>query len=637
MMGRKSVFVCLMMICGILMLVLVTGDNEYTELTFSKESGFYDAPFELELYAPIGTEIFYTLDGSNPDENAAKYTKPIRIADATENENVYSMRTDVLLYPGFVPDYYIDKCTVVRSAYRDTDGNFSDVKTGVYYVDYGNKAGYDDLYVISIVTDPGNLFGYESGIYVSGSVHDEVADVIDDQDPDNDHLWWRANYTMKGPEWERTADIQLFDAERNLVLSKTCGVRIQGGGSRSLIPRSMNLYAREQYDGKGRFYLDLFHTGYMAGTITLSTGGQDSVSKLRDMLVTRLVSGRNFSTMHFVPCAMFLDGEYWGVYWITEKYDDKYLGYYHNVDDDNIVMVKNGNPSEGEENYGLYTEMMDYMAHTDLSIDDNYAYACELIDINSYIDYYVTEIYVGNEDWPVGNEALWRVYEIEDTKYGDGKWRWMLFDLNSSGSLSPDLPDKDTISSTMDKSAMFCNLCQNENFKKRFTVTFMDIINTSFTSENIDAIISDYVALMEEPMDTHFKRFFGERNNLDFLGEVADIQDFLDNRRPYIVKYLKDDFGLSGTLAPVELEINDPVSGSIVLNTVEPSFDLDGKWSGEYYTDYPITLTASANEGYRFVRWEITDALKNEAMDEEAIELPIPESGISIKAIFEKN
>lgn len=645
----RSILVCLTVLCGILAVLFFTGDNEYTELTFSRESGFYEEPFYLEIYAPPGTEIYYTLDGSDPDENALLYTGPIRIEDATNDDNVYSMRTDVsagflsdyiAMYsfndPQYVsPNYNVDKCTVVRSAYHDMDGYFSEIKTESYFVGYKGKPGYDDINIISIVSDPDNLFGYENGIYVLGREFEECINGNSEHSLENDPGWWfwNTNYTQKGIEWERDASIQLFDSERNMLINKDCGIRIQGGGSRGKIPRSMNLYARDQYDGEGRFYIDLFTTNYMADTITLFAGGDDYTAKLKDMLASELVADRNFSTMNYIPCAMFLDGEYWGVYWLTEKYDGAYLDYYYGVDKDNVIMMKGTIASEGEEYYDLFDQMRDYLESYDLSVEENYQYACELIDIQSYIDYYATEIYIGREnDWPTLNEAVWRTGAVGDSKYADGKWRWMLYDVNSNA-LAPYLIDVDTFSVTMNKSPIFYNLCQNEDFRKQFTITFMDLVNTSFAKENADSIISEYVDLMEEPMFIHHKRFFGTEDTNKFVDAVSRIQYFLDNRKPYIVQYLKDDFGLTGTIAPVEVEINDTAAGKIILNTIEPSFDDGGKWSGEYYTDYPITLTAAANDGYRFVRWESDVFNNNECMDV-TINLPIHEKGVSVKAIF---
>ena len=631
MMNGRSILACLSALCGILGLLLFN-DNVYTELTFSRESGFYEEPFELEIYAPPGTEIFYTLNGSEPDEKAIRYTGPIKMDDATQNDNIYSMRTDMSVFPYTLPDYPIDKCNVVNAVYRDTEGNFSEIKSRSYFVGYEEKRGYDELNIVSIVTDPDSLFDYDTGIYILGRAYDEYPNK--EEDPSG-WMFTSANYYRGGFEWERNANIEIFDSKRNPLLNQQCGIRIHGGGSCSYIPKSMNIYAREQYSGQKRFYTDLFNTQYMADTVTLFTGADDYISKVRDMLISRLTSHRNFATMHYVPCAMFLNGEYWGIYWITEKYNDVYLEYYYNTDKDNIVMIKNLYPAEGEDSdEALYKEMMDYMSNTDLSVNSNYQYACELVDIQSYIDYYAVEIYIANHDWPGYNEGLWRTRDAANETYEDCKWRWILYDVNLA--LSPDMTSADTFAYVLDESPMFNNLCQNEDFKRQFTITFMDLANTTFTNKNVDSVISEYVDLMEEPMNVHLKRFYGTEDAPNFPDAVADVQNFLDNRKPYIVQYLKDDFGLSGVPAPVEIEINDPEAGSIVLNTIEPSFDTDGKWSGEYYTDYPITLTAIANDGYRFVEWEVTDSSQKETLTEDTIETNISEQGISVKAVFEK-
>lgn len=642
MMGQRRILGCLILLSGLLTLLLFNKHYDYTELVFSQESGFYDEPFILELHAPIGTEIYYTLDGSEPDENALLYTEPILIEDATPHENVYCMRTDVstgflkdeMITYGFtepdyiLPDYPIDKCTIVKAAYRDMEHNFSDIKTESYFVGYKDKAAYNDLNVISIATDPDHLFDYNEGIYVLGE------NFYSYPKEENPNAWWHtsANYCQRGREWERPASIQLFDTEKNILLKQNCGLRIQGGWSRRFTPKSLNLYAQDPSGENSLFYRDLFHTGYLADAVTLTAGGNDYISKLRDMLMCRLVEDRAFATMNYEPYAVFLNGEYWGFYWLTEKYDDVFLSHSYEIDADNIIMVKQGELSEGEESdLEQYTKLMDFLENNNLTLQKNYDQVSDLIDLQSFIDYYTAEIYIGRwADWPYLNEALWRTREAGNGTFADNKWRWMLFDVNLYA-LTSELIDADTMSITMERS-YFNNLCQNDDFKKQFTITFMDLANTTFSSENVNSIISEYLQLMEEPIKVHMKRFFGSDDISQFRAEVADIRDFFDHRRPYIVQYLKDDLNLAGSLAPVTLEINDPAAGSIILNTVHLSFEDAKTWHGEYYTDYPITITAVANDGYRFVRWENAVSSQNDS-----IEVNLDESGICIKAIFEND
>lgn len=645
MMGRRSVLACLAAICGCLCLLLFWKDDETKELDFSKASGFYDEPFELVLSAPAGTEIYYTLDGTDPVEHGTKYTEPILIDDATQHDNVHCMRTDVSVEfvsdgietynyePEYVlPDYPIDKCTVVRAAYRDTDGNFGVVETESYFVGYDSKAGYDGMNIMSIVTDPDNLFDYDTGIYVLGRIFDEYEGAKYAMG----HLW-NTNYAQSGIDWERPATIQIFDRDGDMLLNQDCGIRIQGGMNRLKTPKSMNLYSRDEYDNMGRFYVDLFGTGYMADTVTLFAGGDDTLTKSQDAIVSGLVADRSFAAMHYEPYVMFLDGEYWGVYWLTEKYNDVYLKERYGIDKKDAVIIKHGAIAEGlEEDISLYTDMMTYMENTDLSLPENYAYVCELIDMQSYIDYYAAEIYIGRySDWPVNNEALWRTREVRDGEYEDGRWRWLLFDVDGLA-LSSDITQMDTMANTMERSAMFRNLCQNEAFKRQFATTFMDLANTAFERGHVDAVVSEYIDFMSEPMGVHLKRFFGAEDIDLFLDAMADIQSFLDGRRSYIVQYVKDGLGLTGTLAPVTLEVSDAAAGSVVLNTIEPAFNENGRWRGEYFTDYPVALTATANEGYRFVGWESDVSPDEWTVDNETVAVPVKGGGVWVKAVFEK-
>ncbi len=67
--------------------VTITKANENTVVvenpTFSRTTGNYFTPFDLEITAPEGYRIYYTLDLSRPNSNSTPYNAPIHISQST--------------------------------------------------------------------------------------------------------------------------------------------------------------------------------------------------------------------------------------------------------------------------------------------------------------------------------------------------------------------------------------------------------------------------------------------------------------------------------------------------------------------------------------------------------------------------
>ena len=132
--------------------------------------------------------------------------------------------------------------------------------------------------------------------------------------------------------------------------------------------------------------------------------------------------------MNYEPYVLFLNGEYWGFYYLTEKYDVQFIEHYYGVDKgtliDDIIIIKNGDVETGvsADFHVAYSDMMEFIIENDMSVEENYKKACEMLDIDSFIDYFAVLGYAGRSgDWPHQNYALWRSRNISEKKYEDGR------------------------------------------------------------------------------------------------------------------------------------------------------------------------------------------------------------------------
>lgn len=281
----------------------------------------------------------------------------------------------------------------------------------------------------------------------------------------------------------------------------------------------------------------------MTDKIVLTAGGNDYDIKIKDYLVQSIEADANaqFATLRMIPCVLFLNGEYWGVYYMSESYNAEFIKSHYGIKKSNVVMIKDKKLEEGmEDDIKLYEEMIDFIVSNDMSIEDNYNKACELIDVESFVDYYATEIFIGNCDWPNNNERLWRARE-EDYRnpYCDGKWRWMLYDINVNMVLSD--YQYDMFSTAADRSAIFHSLLQNPKIRELFRERFKELEDKIYTKEHVEEFTNEWLAVMQEPLQNNQKRFFGTED-VKVTSKINDINNFIQYRPEYINRYMEEYF-----------------------------------------------------------------------------------------------
>ncbi|MEO1449810.1 MAG: CotH kinase family protein, partial [Bacteroidota bacterium] len=372
-------------------------------LIFSHETGFYPEAFSLDITATqTGVKIRYTLDGSVPTDSSPVF-EPALIEDQLER---YPALAFQIHEPWQAPRHPVPQATVIRAQAFDDQGPRGPLFTRTYWVGE-DQANAHNLPVVSLVMEPASLMGYDSGIYVPGATFDRFG--------------WE-NFIQVGPEWERGADISWLEKNGKVGLQQSIGIRVHGRGSRFGAQKSFRLYARDQY-GKARLDYPFFSKNQVQSfkRLLLRTPMADwTRGGLRDMAAHAIIRDMNLEWMDMQPVALYMNGEYWGMYNLRERLDEFYLASHYNLDPDSINIVENdGQIVEGSVRG--YRSLLSKLIAGPVPLDS----LAQWVDVDAFLDYQIAQHFFANVDWPGTNFRYWQ------PQTDSRKWRWFFFDLDA--------------------------------------------------------------------------------------------------------------------------------------------------------------------------------------------------------------
>ena len=605
---------------------------------FSRISGFYPDNFKLKLNSEENATIYYTLDSTDPKTSSTSviFKDYILIYDRSSEPNIYSSYYEDDNSPTSIsrghryiaPQFPVDKAMIVRAVAKSREGEYSDIVTKVYFVTNEDLYKYKDLTIASLVTNPENLFSPDKGIYVTGTMYQEWKN-SEDYDP-TIKLWdknTKCNFFMRGSEWEREAFLTIFD-KSEIILQQNIGIRVKGAATRNYPQKSFNIYAREKY-GKSTFETDILKNNYDINgkkitsykSLTLRSVYDDT--RLRDILGRDLFSIRDdLTSAEMEPIVLFINGEYWGLYLIQENFNDDFIEKNYLIPKKNVALAKENGIEEGpEEEITNFLEFCEEYSKKDLSNKIVYEEIKNYIDIDSLIELYATGIYIANSDWPGKNDGEWRNMgeKIEGNKYSDGKWRFIIFDLDYSMSGSFRSRNSDSFKNVVNRiersplNPLFLSLLMNNtDFQNKFVNIFCDYANGVYNPSRVNKILEKYRNEYTELLARTQIRWGGNRYSesimesfasykTKFLTKLDSIYGFYVNRPNNTLQNMIDFIGLNGNIVNLNIEIRG--KGKVQINSIIPDLN-NGKWTGKYISKIPISIKAIPDAGFYFVGWK---------------------------------
>jgi|LSQX01.2.fsa_nt_gb hypothetical protein len=601
------------------------------EPIFSHQGGFYTREFNLQLStSESGVRIYYTANGSDPvpgTSGTLEYIEGINIKSRVGEPNDLSMIQNISAdrsNPWRAPVGEVFKCSTIKAVAIRDDGAKSNIITHSYFVDPNMNTRYS-FPVISIVTDRANFFDDSTGIYVSN------------------------NSEKRGSEWERPIHIEFFEKDGTLGFSQYAGVRIHGNYTRKYPQKSLRLYADKDYDAKDEFEYEIFPGLRKNGSgkklksferLILRNSGNDWTGVMfRDAMMQSLVSHLKPETQAYRPSIVFLNGEYWGIHNIRERFDKKYLEDHYDLDDDKVVIldpkeqieVQEGTEEDAE---AYMNDIVNYLKSNDITQKSTYDYIKTKMDIENFIDYNVSQIYFGNTDWPHNNVSVWK-YKTDDGQYHpeapygqDGRWRWIIKDTDFGFHMYDTAVTHDTLNyATTGSRSFFGNtewavlilktLLQNNDFRNEFINRFADNLNTSFDPVRVNQIVDQFATSVEPEITEHTNRWPGyikmvaeNPRDFTFSQHIERIRNFATERTSNVRQHILNKFRTNGVAGTAKISLNtNATQGYIRINSIDikettPAVANPSSWTGVYFTGVPLTLKAIPEDGYAFERWE---------------------------------
>ncbi len=533
-----------------------------------KESQIFSGSLAFSVGIPAGCTLRYTRDGSTPT-----MTNGFTSTNGFFSVNASSVFRFALFREGYLSSPVVTRSFILK------DKTFT-------------------LPVVSVVTAPENLYSDTLGVFVKGTKGRAGRGQSS-----------RCNWNM---DWDRPCNFELLDAEGHSLINQEAELKRCGGWSRAWVPYSFKIHATKYYEGKKTLDYPFFpEKPYLKHkTIQIRNGGNDHSCRVKDAFLQQVVatSGLDVDYQEYVPVVHYINGVYKGVINMREPNNKHHVYANYGLDEDEIDLFEMDCDSGYVQLCGTNASWKQLYTYSRIASSATYYKRLEqMLDVDEFCNYMAVELYLGCTDWPQNNLKAFR-----PTSEG-GRYRFILYDLdhsfNTSSPFTTFAGKKTYTFNTLYGEAVsnytkeievvtvFLNLLNNPTFRKKFIDTFCLVAGSVFEPTRCEEIMKQ---LATRVYDMQVLPDNGYGANISPWGTTNTLISSLASRQATLIQSLQSYAGmrlsgisgqqvsLSSNLSTAQLQVND-----IVVPT--------GKFSGTLFP--PVTLKASAPQGYRFLGW----------------------------------
>jgi len=607
-------------------------DNHKPKESFLPKAGFYKS---LTIDPPTpkkGGQIKCTFDGSFPTQNSESLTQSKQI---TEN-------------------------TVIRCS-EFVNGQPADTTTQTYFINENVS-----MPVVALTVNHYDMFDSSAGLYATGDLTNNPGmgnwGGVGGDDTNNPKCTEPCKQANFWRDDEFPVHVEYFEKGSSST-EKTweidAGISIIGNYSRYKPKKSVAIKMDNDDYGDKVLKYSFFKTRPEAKKMKSfnlrNNGNRFWTDYFGDPMLVSLMEGTDVDYQRSLQVVVFYNGEYFGIHDLRERLNRSFVETNYGIDSKSINVVKNcANGDQGCVNGWApsgtngassteFSQLVNSITGGNFAGENNQSYTQikEKLNVNSFAQYMIAEMYIHNGDWPNNNIRAW------GSPQNGYPFKFMIFDVDHGYGFTPGIMGFDTESQNMfqwvlgsatDNSQggqqpggqqpgggigggigggnwgggmgfgmgggnttignMLKKLLENPEFRHSFINQGCILLNDYLTYEKVQKAVQNQLAMIpssEQSRDE--QRWPRTQAKYNWSPSGADILRFAQNRTQTFRQELANYFGLQ---SDASVTIAASGSGTILADGMRlPSSNYQGK----FFAGVDMILTAIPEPGRVFSGW----------------------------------